>query len=74
MFREIRDLLLALYAVVWSAVVLVTLWRTGTVSNELLASLGVGVGGLLAAFRADNYVGRRRAGRAERPEQVEGPP
>jgi hypothetical protein len=58
----IRDVLLAVYAAGWLAVVLVTVWRTGAVPAELWAALGVGVGGLLAAFKVDGTVGGRTSG------------
>lgn len=60
----IRDILLTVYAVGWLAVVLVTVWRTGTVPPELWAVLGVGVGALLAAFRVDSGRDNRTAGGA----------
>ena len=72
----IRDILLAVYAAGWLAVVLVTVWRTGTVPAELWAALGVGVGGLLAAFKVDGTVGgrassaRRTANREPEPEET----
>jgi hypothetical protein len=56
----IRDLLLGVYALAWLVVVLITAWRTGTVPAELWAVLGVGAGALIAVFRTDDYVGRRR--------------
>ncbi len=56
----IRDVLLAVFATAWLAVVLITAWRTGTVPAELWAVLGVGAGGLVAVFRTDAYVGNRR--------------
>lgn len=62
----IRDILLAVYAAGWLAVVLVTVWRTGTVPAELWAALGVGVGGLLAAFKVDGTVGGRNDSRRTR--------
>lgn len=61
----IRDVLLAVFATAWLAVVLITVWRTGTVPAELWAVLGVGAGGLVAVFRTDDYVGRRRAPKPE---------
>lgn len=57
----IRDVLLAVFAGAWLAVVLITAWRTGTVPAELWAVLGVGAGGIVAVFRTDAYVGQRRA-------------
>lgn len=57
----IRDLLLGVYALAWLVVVLITAWRTGTVPAELWAVLGVGCGALIAVFRTDAYVGKRRA-------------
>jgi hypothetical protein len=68
----IRDILLAVYAVGWLAVVLVTVWRTGTVPAELWAALGVGVGGLLAAFKVDGTV--RRDAPARPPARAEPDP
>lgn len=56
----IRDVLLAVYAVAWLVVVVITAWRTGSVPPELWAVLGVGAGGLVAVFRTDDYMGRRR--------------
>jgi hypothetical protein len=55
----IRDVLLLVYGLGWLAVLLVTVWRTGTVPAELWAVLGLGIGGILAAFRADDRVGKR---------------
>lgn len=57
----IRDVLLLVFATAWLVVVLITAWRTGTVPAELWAVLGVGAGGIVAVFRTDAYVGRRRA-------------
>lgn len=61
MISNTRDLLLVIYAIVWGTITVLTVWRTKDVPNELLAALGVGVGTILAAFRADDYAGRRRA-------------
>lgn len=61
----IRDLLLALFGAVWGVVVVVTLLRTGTVPAELWATLGLGVGGLLAAFRTDDRLDGRQGRRAD---------
>lgn len=61
MIRDTRDLLLIIFACVWAVTTLITVWRTGGVPNELLAALGVGVGSILAAFRADEAVARRRS-------------
>lgn len=55
----IRDALLALFGLVWGVVVVVTVIRTGTVPAELWATLGLGVGGILAAFRTDDRFSRR---------------
>lgn len=46
----IRDLLLALFAIVWAFVVGLTVWRTGDVPAELWAVLGLGVGAILTVF------------------------
>lgn len=56
----IRDALLGLFGIVWAVVVLIAAFRHGTVPAELWAVLGVGAGGLVAVFRTDAYVGRRR--------------
>lgn len=50
----VRDVLLVIFAAVWAVVVVITLWRSGTVPAELWAVLGIGVGGILAAFRTDD--------------------
>ncbi|HEY9411109.1 MAG TPA: hypothetical protein VIP77_16135 [Jiangellaceae bacterium] len=56
----IRDVLLGLFGLVWAVVVVTTQIRTGQVPAELWAVLGIGVGGLLAAFRTDDRLGRAR--------------
>lgn len=60
----IRELLMALYGVVWGFITAGTWWRTGTVPAELWAGLGVGEGALMAIFRADAAL-RRRENHAE---------
>jgi hypothetical protein len=61
----IRDLLLALFGAVWGFVVIMTVARTGTVPAELWATLGIGVGGILAAFRTDDRLDGRQQRRAD---------
>lgn len=56
----IRDVLLGIYALAWLVVVVITAWRTGAVPAELWAVLGVGAGALIAVFRTDAYMGKRR--------------
>lgn len=56
----IRELLMALYGVVWGVVVAGTWWRTGAVPAELWAGLGIGEGALMALFRADEALRDRR--------------
>lgn len=56
----IREILLALFGSVWGVVVVVTVIRTGTVPAELWATMGLGVGGLLAAFRTDDHLDSRQ--------------
>lgn len=56
----IRDVLLGVYALAWLFVVAVTVWRTGTVPAELWAVLGVGAGALIAVFRTDDRLSRRK--------------
>ena len=56
----IRELLMGIYAVVWAVVVLLTAWRAGEVAPELWALLGVGEGALMALFRGDEAIRRRR--------------
>lgn len=65
----IRDLLLGVYAIAWLVVVLITVWRTGEVPAELWAVLGIGAGGIVAVFRTDSYVGRRRAPKPSKEDQ-----
>lgn len=48
-----RDLLLGVFSAAWLAAVGVALVRTGEVSAELWAGLGVGVGAILGLFRND---------------------
>lgn len=64
----VRDVLLVIYATAWLVTVVITAWRTGTVPPELWAALGVGSGGLIAVFKTDDYVGRRRMSRRAKPE------
>lgn len=56
----IRDMLMLVYAAAWLAVILLTAWRTGTVPPELWAALGVGTGALVAVFKGDEALQRRR--------------
>jgi len=56
----IREALMVVFAAAWLFVVVLTAWRTGTVPAELWAVLGVGEGALLAVFRTERYLGRRR--------------
>lgn len=56
----IREVLMAIYAVAWLIVVVLTAWRTGTVPAELWAGLGIGEGALMAIFRGDEALRRRR--------------
>lgn len=67
----VRDLLMLVFAAAWLVVVIMTAWRTGQVPPELWAVLGVGVGGLMAVFRTEQYVGRRRAGSGTPPPPTE---
>lgn len=67
----VRDVLMVIYAAAWLFVVILTAWRTGGVPPELWAVLGVGEGGLLAVFRAEPYIGRRRAPRGTPPSGIE---
>jgi len=52
----IRDVLLAIHALAWSVVVIVTVLRTGEVPAELWAVLPFGIGGIMTAFRADEMI------------------
>lgn len=60
----IRDVLLALFGFAWGIVVVITAWRTSEVPAELWAVLPFGIGGIMAAFRADG-IGRPRGRHAE---------
>jgi hypothetical protein len=62
----IREVLMAVYAVAWLVVVVLTAWRTGEVPAELWAGLGIGEGALMAIFRGDEAL--RRRGHAEEDE------
>lgn len=73
----IRELLLGLFGIVWAVLVIIVVWRTKDlveIPNGLLASLGVGIGAIMAAFRVDEYASMRNEnGRYKRsaPEAVE---
>jgi len=60
----IRDVLLAVHALAWLVVVVITALRTGEVPAELWAVLPFGIGGIMAAFRADGMI-RPRGRHAE---------
>lgn len=51
MLRSVRDLILAIYAVTWSAITIITVIQTRAVPMELYLALGGGVGAILGAFR-----------------------
>jgi len=53
----IREILLGVHATAWLVVVLITAWRTGSVPAELWAALPLGIGAIIAAFRADKAIG-----------------
>jgi hypothetical protein len=58
----IRDVLLGVFAAAWLIVMVITAWRTGGIPPELWLTLGIGAGGILAVFRADDsYSSRRKA-------------
>ena len=58
----IREFLMAIYGLGWFVVLIVTALRTKEpIPAELWAVLGIGEGGLLAAFRTDDRIGRRRS-------------
>jgi hypothetical protein len=61
----VRDILLLIHGAAWLIVVVITALKTGEVPAELWAVLGVGCGGIVAVFRTDDYVGKRRAPRVE---------
>lgn len=57
----IRDILLGIHGLAWSVVVIITAVRTGgQVPPELWAVLPFGVGGIMAAFRADGMISKNR--------------
>lgn len=57
----IRDVLLGIFGLVWGAVAVVTVVRTGEwPPAEGWAAFGLGIGAVLAAFRTDESVSRRR--------------
>lgn len=49
----IRDILLAVYALAWLIVIVLTAWRTGEIDPVLWATLGAGVGVILGIFRVE---------------------
>jgi hypothetical protein len=55
----IRNVLLGIYAIAWLFVMIITEWRTGTIPPELWLYLGIGAGGLLGIFRAEEKVSGR---------------
>lgn len=67
----IRDVLLALFGGVWAVVVVLTVWRTGSVPAELWAVLGGGIGGILAVFRTDARFSRRQPPSTPQPDPAE---
>lgn len=56
----IREVLMGIYAVVWAVVVVLTAVRTGDVQPELWAGLGIGEGALMALFRGEEALRKRR--------------
>lgn len=58
----IRDLLMLIYAIAWLVVMVSVTIRTGLPPAELWTALGVGEGALLAIFRGEQMIGRRRGG------------
>jgi hypothetical protein len=70
----IREVLMAGFGVVWGVVVLLTAWRTGSVPPQLWAVLGVGEGALVAVFKTERYVNRRRKPEPPDPDPLEDSP
>jgi hypothetical protein len=67
----IRNVLLVIYGAGWLVTVVTTAVRTGSVPGELWAGLGVGVGALLAVFKAEE--GARPRPRRQHEEEDERP-
>ena len=63
----IREVLLVIHAAAWLVVVLLTAWRTGQVPAELWAALPLGLGAIMAAFRADRMI-KPRGGNSQEDE------
>lgn len=63
----IKNVLLGVYATAWLFVMVVTAWRNGSIPPELWLYLGIGTGGLLGIFQANEKVSKRDPKDEEKP-------
>ena len=60
--------LLIVYAAGWLFTMIITVLRTGTIPPEMWLYLGIGAGGLLGVFKADDQLSaRHKPGSEEQP-------